>query len=69
MDLKKQRKSSQQAHNRAVEKGQTCIDCHMGIAHKMAKDFDKNLTLHDKFKREKRPCADCHKGMQQAEAW
>jgi cytochrome c-type protein NapC len=65
MDLKKQKKSSQQAHNRAVEKGQTCIDCHMGIAHKMAKDFDKDLKMHDKFKKEKRPCADCHKGMQQ----
>ena len=37
----------------------------MGIAHQIAKDFDKDLKLHDKYKKEKRPCADCHKGMPQ----
>lgn len=65
MNLKNQKKSSQRAHERAVDKGQTCIDCHMGIAHHIAKDFDKDLKLHDKFKKEGRPCADCHKGMPQ----
>lgn len=65
MNLANQKKSSQQAHSRAVDKGQTCIDCHMGIAHHIAKDFDKDLKLHDKFKKEGRPCADCHKGMPQ----
>jgi len=55
MNLAKQKKSSQKAHARAVDKGQTCIDCHMGIAHHVAKDFDKD----------KRACADCHKGMPQ----
>lgn len=65
MNLGVQKKSSQGAHSRALEKGQTCIDCHMGIAHHIAKDFDKDLVLHDKFKKDKRPCADCHKGMPQ----
>lgn len=41
----------------------TCPDCYMGIAHKVARDFDKDNLLHDSFKQEKRPCADCHKGM------
>lgn len=70
MNLKTQKKSSQQAHARALDKGQTCIDCHMGVAHRIARNFDKDLKLHDKFKKEKRPCADCHKGMQQpGEGW
>ena len=54
---------------RAVENGRTCIDCHMGVAHHIAKDFDKDGTLHEGFKKEKRPCADCHKGMAQSADW
>ncbi len=35
MDLEKQDKSARRKHNpeRAAEKGETCIDCHKGIAH------------------------------------
>lgn len=69
MALEKQKKSSQRAHKRAVGNNFTCIDCHMGIAHKMADNFDKDGKLHDGYKREKRPCADCHKGMAQADDW
>lgn len=67
MNLSVQKKSSQRAHKRALENNLTCIDCHMGIAHHIAKDFDKDGALHEKFKNEKRSCADCHKGMQQAD--
>ncbi len=69
MDLAMQKKTSQNAHKRAVENGRTCIDCHMGIAHHIAKDFDKDGKLHAGFKREKRPCADCHKNLVQGEGW
>jgi len=33
MDLSGQDRSARKKHGRAVEKGQTCIDCHKGIAH------------------------------------
>jgi len=69
MLLETQKKTSQRAHQRAVEAKRTCIDCHMGVAHKVAKDFDSDGKLHESFKREKRPCADCHKDMQQGEGW
>jgi cytochrome c-type protein NapC len=33
MDIENQGKSAQKRHPRAIEEGQTCIDCHKGIAH------------------------------------
>lgn len=33
MDLDKQDRSAKKRHSRAVDEGQTCIDCHKGIAH------------------------------------
>jgi len=69
MDTKNQEPNSRLAHQRAVAKGMTCIDCHMGIAHHIAKDFDKDGKLHAGFKRDKRPCADCHKGITQGTGW
>ncbi|MBT7308771.1 MAG: hypothetical protein HN842_11190 [Gammaproteobacteria bacterium] len=33
MDLDAQDRSARKKHGRATEKGQTCIDCHKGIAH------------------------------------
>jgi len=69
MALAAQKKTSQRAHQRAVDNNITCISCHMGIAHKISKDFDKDGVLHDQFKRERRNCADCHKGMAQADDW
>ncbi|HIJ21797.1 MAG: hypothetical protein HON68_10185 [Gammaproteobacteria bacterium] len=33
MDLDSQDRSARKKHGRATEKGQTCIDCHKGIAH------------------------------------
>lgn len=61
MALNKQKRNSQKKHKRALDNKMTCIDCHMGIAHKIAKDFDKDEKLHDGFKKSKRPCSDCHK--------
>jgi cytochrome c-type protein NapC len=33
MDLSEQGRSARRRHARAEEKGETCIDCHKGIAH------------------------------------
>lgn len=40
MDLDKQVRPAQRMHKAAVEKGQTCIECHQGIAHKLPKDWN-----------------------------
>jgi cytochrome c-type protein NapC len=43
MDLEKQVRPAQRMHRAAVEKGQTCIECHQGIAHKLPKGW-QNTT-------------------------
>ncbi|MSP50027.1 MAG: hypothetical protein EXQ95_11975 [Alphaproteobacteria bacterium] len=40
MDLDRQVRPAQRMHRGAAEKGQTCIDCHQGIAHKLPKDWE-----------------------------
>lgn len=35
MDYDEQGKSAARKHPKAIEKGQTCIDCHQGIAHEL----------------------------------
>ena len=40
MDLEKQVRPAQRRHKVALEKGQTCIECHQGIAHKLPKGWD-----------------------------
>jgi cytochrome c-type protein NapC len=42
MDPTKQSRPAQRMHKAALEKGQTCIDCHKGIAHKLPDGWDKN---------------------------
>ena len=41
MDLAKQSRPAQRMHRAAVEKGQTCIECHQGIAHKLPVGWDR----------------------------
>ena len=38
MDLNKQKRRAKKQHQNAVRNGDTCIDCHKGIAHKPAHD-------------------------------
>jgi cytochrome c-type protein NapC len=35
MDIAKQSRPAQRMHRTAIEKGQTCIECHQGIAHNL----------------------------------
>ena len=40
MDLEKQSRPAQKRHKAAQEKGQTCIDCHKGIAHRLPAGYE-----------------------------
>jgi cytochrome c-type protein NapC len=40
MDITKQESRSQKRHRTASNKGQTCIDCHQGIAHELPEGWD-----------------------------
>ena len=40
MDLEKQSRRSREKHPAAVEDGETCIDCHKGIAHKLPEEYE-----------------------------
>lgn len=39
MDLSEQSRTARNRHARAEDKGQTCIDCHRGVVHKLPKEF------------------------------
>jgi cytochrome c-type protein NapC len=67
MAINAQQANARRAHERAIEKDQTCIDCHMGIAHHIPADFDSDGSLHKQYEEQGRPCADCHAGMAQPE--
>ena len=38
MDLDEQDKTARKKHQRSIEEGKTCIDCHQGIAHELPKE-------------------------------
>ncbi len=40
MDLEKQQRRAAKRHPKAIKRGQTCIECHQGIAHEMPADAD-----------------------------
>jgi nitrate/TMAO reductase-like tetraheme cytochrome c subunit len=44
MELAKQQRRAQTMHREAIEKKQTCIDCHKGIAHKPVHENAQDLT-------------------------
>ena len=41
MDTAEQERRARKDHPKGVEKGQTCIDCHKGIAHELPEDYEK----------------------------
>ena len=41
MDITKQESRSQKRHRTAVKQGQTCIDCHQGIAHELPEGWEE----------------------------
>ena len=40
MDFEKQDKFARRKHQRSEKRGQTCIDCHKGLAHKLPAGYD-----------------------------
>ncbi len=53
-------------HTLAKTWGETCIDCHKGIAHRLPRGFDENLLmdrLHERMETEKIACRQCHTDM------
>ena len=49
MDFTVQEKRSRIRHDEALEKGQTCIDCHKGVAHKLPEgtfEAERQLRMH-----------------------
>ena len=42
MDEKKQDRYSVRRHKKGIEKGQTCIDCHEGIAHELPEGYESD---------------------------
>jgi cytochrome c-type protein NapC len=42
MDLSEQDRYARKRHERALAKGETCIDCHDGIAHELPERPDDN---------------------------
>lgn len=46
MDLSEQDRFARKKHERATEEGETCIDCHKGIAHKEPEEPDEEDKTH-----------------------
>ncbi len=42
MAFHKQKRRGADKMQKAQEKGETCIECHKGIAHKRPEDFEEN---------------------------
>ncbi len=64
MDTDAQQPGAGPQHVRGQNEGKTCIDCHVGIAHRLPEEFIE--AEHDRFEREHVPCIDCHSGMARA---
>jgi cytochrome c-type protein NapC len=58
--------ASNPAHERAMAQNITCIDCHMGIAHKLPEEFFD--VLHTRFEEDETQCDNCHVQLSQG-AW
>ena len=61
MDTNAQRDVAGEKHRQANARGETCIDCHKGIAHKLPEVFIEQEHL--RFEREKVACYECHEDM------
>ena len=66
MDSHAQRDVAAQKHRQADKRGETCIDCHKGIAHHLPEVFLEEE--HKRFEREKVACYTCHEGMAHPES-
>jgi nitrate/TMAO reductase-like tetraheme cytochrome c subunit len=47
MDFEAQDKSAARKHKAAIEKGETCIDCHKGVAHSLPAGYEEGMESAD----------------------
>ena len=69
MNLGAQKTQAGIFHELGVKWGETCIDCHKGVAHSLPDDYNTDAfidTLHERAEKEKIGCKTCHKGMASA---
>jgi len=66
MDIGKQRMEASSQHLQGQQDGDTCIDCHQGIAHELPEEFI--AAKHDRYEKEEVPYSRCHAGMARAPA-
>lgn len=62
MNAESQKPAAAIQHARAREEGMTCIDCHMGIAHKLSDDFMEEE--HEQYLNEGVDCEQCHTNLE-----
>ena len=70
MSLQQQTAMAKTTHELGVSLGQTCIDCHQGVAHSLPEEFDREARideLHDNIDRLEIACAECHEGLYEPE--
>jgi len=66
---------SRTMHQLADSWEKTCIECHQGIAHKLPRQFDKEVVMdeiHDRMEEEKVDCRQCHEdvaGYKKGDGW
>jgi cytochrome c-type protein NapC len=63
MEEAKQSPGAQKIHQLSESWGNTCIDCHQGIAHDLPDDFDKEVLIdemHHLIEEQQIPCHECH---------
>lgn len=61
MKASMQKEAAAKQHALAQQQNKTCIDCHMGIAHKLSDEFME--IEHEKFLEEEADCTQCHADM------
>ena len=66
MTLQKQSVMAKKTHELGVSLGNTCIDCHQGVAHILPEEFDKEVqidVLHKKIEQQGIVCNECHEDL------
>ncbi len=67
MSLQQQTVMAKKIHQLGASLGQTCIDCHQGVAHTLPTEFDREAqidVLHHEIEQQEIACHECHEGLQ-----
>jgi cytochrome c-type protein NapC len=66
MTLQEQTVMAKKTHELGVSLGNTCIDCHQGVAHTLPAEFDREVqidVLHKKMEQQGIACNECHEDL------